>query len=107
MERGKYPEDPHGGAHLPIYNNLSRDYAPGRKSSAGRFVMPDSRKSIDCRNFPSEKNCTIAISGTEEEVLDLAVLHAVTVHGHPQTDKLREQLRSLLQDEADARTAAA
>jgi hypothetical protein len=80
---------------------------PAENPAQGGSVMPDSRKSIDCRNFPSEKNCTIAISGTEEEVLDLAVLHAVTVHGHPQTDTLREQLRSLLQDEADARTAAA
>src|ERR1700674_3613080 len=95
------------GARLPIYNNLSRDYAAGRNPAQGGSVMPDSRKSIDCRNFPSEKNCTIAISGTEEEVLDLAVLHAVTVHGHPQTDELREQLRSLLQDEADAKTATA
>jgi Protein of unknown function (DUF1059) len=68
--------------------------------------MPDPRKIIDCRNFPSEKNCTIAISGTEEEVLDLAVLHAVTVHGHQQTPELREQIRSMLKDEAGATVAA-
>ncbi len=37
--------------------------------------MPQ-RKSIDCRLFPSEKNCTLKISGTEEEVLDAAVEHA-------------------------------
>jgi len=43
------------------------------------------RKYIDCREFPSDKNCTLAISGTEEEVLDLAVLHAVTAHGHKET----------------------
>ncbi len=70
-------------------------------------MMSDSRKTVDCRNFPSEKNCTIAISGTEEEVLDLAVMHAVSSHGHPQTDELREQIRSLLQDEADAKIATA
>ncbi len=70
--------------------------------------MPGSpRKVIDCRLFPSEKNCTLAISGTEEEVLELAVLHAVTVHGHQNTPELREQIRSLLKDEADAKTAAA
>lgn len=68
--------------------------------------MADPRKTIDCRNFPSEKNCTIAISGTEEEVLDLAVLHAVTVHGHQQTPELREQIRVLLKDEAGAKIAA-
>jgi hypothetical protein len=63
--------------------------------------MPDPRrKVIDCRLFPSEKNCTLAISGTEEEVLDAAVHHAVTVHGHPNSPELREQLRPLLKDEA-------
>ena len=41
--------------------------------------MPESskRKSIDCRNYPSEKNCSLKISGTEDEVLDAAVQHAV------------------------------
>lgn len=67
--------------------------------------MPEPRKVIDCRNFPSEKNCTIAISGTEEEVLDLAVLHAVTVHGHQQTPELRKQIRSMLKDEPGAKVA--
>jgi hypothetical protein len=67
-----------------------------------------SRKVIDCRRFPSEKNCTLAISGSEEEVLDLAVLHAVTVHGHQNTPELREQIRSLLNDEsAEAKAAGA
>ena len=65
------------------------------------------RKVIDCRLFPSEKNCTLAISGTEEEVLDLAVLHAVTVHGHKDTPELREQIRSLLKDEVETKAATA
>jgi hypothetical protein len=73
----------------------------------GGMLMPDPRKIIDCRNFPSDKNCTLAISGTEEEVLDLALLHAVTVHGHQQTTELREQLRSMLQDEPGAKVATA
>ena len=69
--------------------------------------MPNPRKIIDCRNFPSDKNCSLAISGTEEEVLDLAVLHAVTVHGRPQTAELREQIRSMLQDEPVAKATTA
>jgi hypothetical protein len=61
--------------------------------------MPGSqRKFIDCREYPSEKNCTLAISGTEEEVLDLAVLHATLAHGHQNSPELREQLRSMLKD---------
>ena len=57
------------------------------------------RKVIDCRKYPSEKNCTVTISGKEEEVLPLAVHHAVTVHGHKDTPELREQLKAVLEDE--------
>ena len=59
------------------------------------------RKSIDCRDHPSEKNCSLKISGTEQEVLDAAVQHAVSAHGHKDPAELREQLKSMLKDEAD------
>jgi len=59
------------------------------------------RKSIDCRDYPSEKNCSLKISGTEEEVLDAAVQHAVSAHGHEETAELREQIKSMLKNEAD------
>lgn len=57
------------------------------------------RKVFDCRNYPSEKNCTVAISGTEEEVLDEAVQHAMAKHGQKENSQLREQLRTMLEDE--------
>ena len=57
------------------------------------------RKVIDCRKYPSEKNCTVTISGREEEVLPLAVYYAVTVHGHVDTPELREQIKAFLEDE--------
>ena len=57
------------------------------------------RKSIDCREYPSDKNCSLKISGTEDEVLDLAVLHATSSHGHENSGGLREELRRLLKDE--------
>jgi predicted small metal-binding protein len=59
----------------------------------------EKRKVIDCRKFPSDINCTVTISGKEEEVLPLAVYHAVTVHGHEDTTELREQIRAMLEDE--------
>jgi hypothetical protein len=59
------------------------------------------RKYIDCREFPSESNCTLAISGTEQEVLDAAVMHAVSVHGHDSGPELREALRGMLKDEPE------
>jgi hypothetical protein len=71
-------------------------------------MSSSTRKVIDCRLFPSsEKNCTLAISGTEDEVLDLAVLHAVTAHGHMNTPELRGQLRSMLKEEESTPKIAA
>jgi predicted small metal-binding protein len=54
------------------------------------------RKSIDCREYPSETGCTLRIEGAEEEVLDAAVSHAITKHGHTNNPELREQIRGLL-----------
>ena len=59
------------------------------------------RKFIDCRDYPSEKNCSLKISGTEQEVLDAAVQHAVSTHEHQNTPELREQIKSMLKDESD------
>ena len=41
------------------------------------------------------------ISGTEKEVLDAAVQHAVSAHGHENSAELRKEIRSLLKDESD------
>jgi hypothetical protein len=59
------------------------------------------RTAIDCRDYPSEKNCSLRISGTEEEVLDAATQHAVRSHGHRDSPELREQLRTLLKESND------
>ncbi len=56
------------------------------------------RKYIDCSQVPNEANCTLQISGTEDEVLDAAVLHAVSVHGHKNAPELRDALRGMLKD---------
>jgi predicted small metal-binding protein len=57
------------------------------------------RKHIDCRNYPSEKNCTIALSAdNEKELLEAAVQHGVAVHGHKDTAEFRQLLKSLLKD---------
>jgi len=63
--------------------------------------MAANRRSIDCRDYPSEKNCSLKISGSEEEVLDAAVQHAVSAHGHANSAELREQIKSMLKDEND------
>lgn len=52
---------------------------------------------IDCRDYPSEINCTVAISASDEaELIDAAAQHAAAVHGHTDSAKLREQLKKLV-----------
>ncbi|MGZ4575860.1 MAG: DUF1059 domain-containing protein [Mycobacteriaceae bacterium] len=58
------------------------------------------RKVADCRAMPSDTNCTLTISGTEDEVVAAASQHAAAVHGHTDGPELREQVRSMLTEEA-------
>jgi hypothetical protein len=64
----------------------------GREASMARM-------SIDCRNYPSEKNCTVAISAdTRQELVDAAAQHAVAVHGHTDTPELRAELARMCKE---------
>lgn len=57
------------------------------------------RKFIDCREFPSEINCSIAIAAdSDQELLEAAVQHAVAVHKHKDTPELRQQIMQLFKD---------
>lgn len=58
-----------------------------------------SRRFIDCREFPSVTNCSVAISAdSDDELLEVAVQHAVSVHQHADTPELRAQLKTLFRD---------
>ncbi len=55
------------------------------------------RQYIDCREFPSETNCSVAIAAdNERELLEVAVQHAVAVHGHKDTPEFRSQIASII-----------
>jgi predicted small metal-binding protein len=58
-----------------------------------------SRKIADCRDFPSDDECTLTIAGDEDEVIAAAAQHAAAVHGHEDNDELRTWLKSNLKDE--------
>jgi predicted small metal-binding protein len=59
-----------------------------------------SRKYIDCREYPSEMNCTVAIfADSDDELLEAAVQHAVSVHGHQDTPDLRAQMKQAFHEE--------
>jgi len=57
------------------------------------------RKVADCRKFPSENNCSVSVSGSEEEVLKVATRHAIEEHGHEDNAELKEQIKGMLEDE--------
>jgi hypothetical protein len=61
------------------------------------------RKAMDCRKFPSQMNCSLRISGTEDEVLAVAVQHAVAVHGEKDGPELRRMIKQGLEDDVEAR----
>ena len=64
------------------------------------------RKYIDCREYPSEMNCTVTISANSEtELLEAAVQHAVSVHHEQDTPELRDALRKLMKKMPVARAA--
>ncbi|PZX30594.1 conserved hypothetical protein [Cupriavidus phytorum] len=57
------------------------------------------RKFIDCREYPSDTHCTVALSAdSEDELLEAAVQHAVAVHKHQDTPELRSQLKSMFKE---------
>jgi predicted small metal-binding protein len=56
-----------------------------------------SRQYVDCREYPSEMNCTVALSAdSQSELIEAAVQHAVAVHGHTDSPELRKQLGLLI-----------
>lgn len=61
------------------------------------------RKFIDCRDYPSDIHCTVALAAdSEQELLEAAVQHAVSIHGHSDTPELREMLKTLFKEGAPA-----
>jgi len=57
------------------------------------------RKAIDCREYPSDMNCSVALSAdSADELLEIAAAHAVAAHGHSDTPELRAVLRGMFKD---------
>ena len=57
------------------------------------------RKFVDCREFPSDSNCSLTIAGTEDEGVRAATEHAISSHGHTAGPELVNAIRSSLHDE--------
>ena len=57
------------------------------------------RKYVDCREMPSESGCDLAMSGSEEHLVEAAAIHAITAHQHDDTPQLRDEIRKTMKDE--------
>jgi predicted small metal-binding protein len=64
------------------------------------------RKYIDCREYPSEKACTLMISAdSEDELLEASVQHAIAVHQEKDSPELRNEIRKLIKTMPVAKAA--
>jgi hypothetical protein len=59
------------------------------------------RKYVDCREHPNAKNCSLRISGTEDEVIQAATTHATTAHNEPNSPEFQEWLKKNMKDESE------
>lgn len=63
-----------------------------------------SRKIFDCREWPGP--CTLAMSGSEDEVMEAQLRHVVDAHGLTDSPAVRAQIRAALRDESSGASAA-
>jgi predicted small metal-binding protein len=92
---------------LPRSANESKipRFWPDRPALSEEAKMP--RQYIDCREFPSEMKCTVAISADNtEELVNAAVQHAVSVHGEHDTAAFRAEIRKAIHQMEPSRNVA-
>lgn len=58
------------------------------------------RYKVDCRKLPSDKECTVTIAGSIDEVVDLGWLHAKMHHAHK--DDEEKGIKDWIRSNADA-----
>ena len=57
------------------------------------------RKYIDCRDYPGDIKCTVALSAdSEDELLEAVVEHGTKVHGYEDTAEFRTMIREGMKD---------
>ena len=54
---------------------------------------------IDCRDYPSDINCSVALSAdSKEELLEAVIQHGTKVHGYEDTADFREEMIKTFKD---------
>ena len=58
------------------------------------------RHKVDCRKYPSDQACTVTISGSIDEVVELGWLHAKMHHAHKDAEE--KELKDWIRNNAEA-----
>jgi predicted small metal-binding protein len=57
------------------------------------------RQYIDCRTIAKDSKCSVTIAAdSEQELMEVAIGHAVAQHGHQDTPEFRNQLRQAIRE---------
>jgi predicted small metal-binding protein len=98
VDQALRPDDAGGAAHRRRRLAELTAAARGWKIAlAGKGGV--AQKYLDCREIPSETNCTVGIAAdSEEELVEAAVQHAVAVHSHGDTPELRSMIRESIKE---------
>ena len=57
------------------------------------------RKCIDCRDYPGDVKCSVALTAdSSEELLEAVINHGKKVHGYEDTPEFRSQLLKDMKD---------
>jgi len=57
------------------------------------------RKYIDCRESPGDVKCSVALAAdSEDELMEATVQHLKAVHKYPDTNDVREKIKSAMRD---------
>lgn len=90
-QKGQNPQNPQGQPNRPNPQAIQGQQQKGQNQQKGRRV------SVDCRQSPKAQGCSLEVSGTEQEVLDVLIPHVVARHQMQDTPETRNELRSMLQ----------
>lgn len=63
-------------------------------------MSDEKRVVIDCRQSPQGDGCSLSVAGTEKEILEAIVPHAIARHGMSDTPETRTALKSLIKEDS-------
>lgn len=92
-QKGQNPQNPQGQPNRPNPQAIQ-----GQQQGQQKGQQKGRRVSVDCRQSPKAQGCTLEVSGSEQEVLEILVPHVARRHNMQDTPETREQIRAMFQE---------